>query len=173
MVLMPLLNVIAFNRMGDRSRTDGLTSLRAVWLGMLGGMGVVTVVTLAVAANADPHSTSIFPALIVGEGLFALGMTTLVRRRPLVGEPRVNDPDAVALAYRAKMFLSTALSEAPLLIGFVGVFIVGRAAMLFLGLPFAIIGFVMCAPTARDIQRRQEELISVGSRVSLLQALVG
>jgi hypothetical protein len=53
----------------------------------------------------------------------------------------------------------------------VATFTTGRFEMIYIGIPFLVVGFVLSAPTARTLQRRQEELRRDGSTVDLVEAV--
>jgi hypothetical protein len=57
-------------------------------------------------------------------------------------------------------------------LGFVGVFLTDSLWVYVLGMGFGLLGLALLAPTRADITRRQQQIASLDSTKSLLEALV-
>jgi hypothetical protein len=90
-----------------------------------------------------------------------------VRRRAL----DLTSPERLARSYRANVFIRIGLAEAAVLGGLVGVFVTGSLWIYMVGIVFGLVGLALAAPSVRDIQRRQDEVVAIGSALSLVEVL--
>jgi hypothetical protein len=170
-----------FEMSRNNAGVDGLTRLRTLLLAFAWVPMLIILVSTSVADGWDPGvrtSVAVWTAVAVaGIGLLEVGLVLWQRRRLLLG-PRatadeLNDPSQLAIGYRATVLLGLAFSESAFLWGFVAACLTRRAEIIFVGVPFMLVGLMLCAPTRREIERRQRELVSRGSTVSFVEALRG
>jgi len=90
-----------------------------------------------------------------------------IRRRPLPGR----DELGLARAYVARVMLAVAVAEVPVAIGFAGALVAGEPWPVLLGAGSSLAALSFVAPTSADIDRRQAELTTTGSALSLRNAL--
>jgi hypothetical protein len=108
--------------------------------------------------------------IVVGiDGLIAIRLVmAFVRKQPL----DASDLPSLAASYRALFLVGWAVVDGVVLFGFVGFFLAGHLWVYLLAIPPAAVGLGFLAPTRSEIDRRQRELRSMGSSLSLLEALM-
>jgi hypothetical protein len=150
-----------------KNAADPLVALRYVWVSFTGALLMFGVVVALI--GLDPTGGTVVPWLALGAGL-AVGLLTaqrLVLARPLV----CDDLSVLAASFRTRFFLAVALSESIALWAFVLTFVLGRAWIYLVFLPFALFGHYRTAPTPVHLQAAQDELRGRGCSLSLLRAL--
>ena len=108
------------------------------------------------------------PIGVVIAGGLCLVAVAWLRRRPLNPET----PETLASSYRARFFTCVGMAEAAGLFGLSGAYIAGSGWIYLVGLPFALAGFALIAPTRGNIERSQQQITGLGSPLSLGQALM-
>jgi hypothetical protein len=104
---------------------------------------------------------------IVCGGVASVTASLLLRRRELDGR----SPEALRQSFNNDFFVRL---QAPVFLGlfaFVLALFTARAWFYWLALPFTILGFVLGAPSAQDLKRREGELRDRGSSLSVLDVL--
>ena len=144
-----------------------LRTLRFIFLSFTLALLMFLVVLATVTSKSEQRSPTTFLALTIAAGVVGLSAVIWNRSRPL----QTNSLGAVAQSYMTVSFLSIAFAELPALMGFVGSFITGALWVYLVGLAFTAVGFAMCAPTAAEIRRRDEQLAGLGSPYLLSAAL--
>jgi hypothetical protein len=153
---------------------DGLTKLRAHFLGFAFAPLPIVSVVYFIAADFEPRGVAVWTAATIAVGFLEVGLVVWSQRRftPLLREREATaDPGKVADTYRRITMLGIALASASFLIGFVAAMSSESAGLIWLGLPFMATGLALCAPTAGNLARRQEELRVLGSPVDLVEAV--
>ena len=154
-----------------RKGTDSLTATRAIFLSWIETQILIVLISvLALGDGSGDRSIepSIFAAGVAAFGVLTLGMVVSVTRKPLDG----SSAESLVGTYRTRFFLRMALSQAVFLMGFVGVFVTGEPWLVLAGLPFALFGFALAAPTSSKLAHDQEALRARGSQLDLVHALV-
>ena len=146
---------------------DGLTWLRIVFLYLVRSQVFLLIALLFIAEGAGEESW--YWWALLGYGTLSVGAVRLLRNRPLDATSDLR----LAGSYRAKTFLGIGFAQAAVLFGFAGTLISGGLTIFLIGLGFGLAGMALIAPTAHDIQRRQERHEAAGSTRSLLDALMG
>ncbi|MGZ6545544.1 MAG: hypothetical protein ACXVEI_09560 [Actinomycetota bacterium] len=90
------------------------------------------------------------------------------RRRSL----NLDSPQTLAESHRSAFFTGIAFAHAPALFGVAGVFVGGSLWIYLVGLPFALAGMALIAPTRHNIEWKQREIDALGSPLSLGQAIM-
>jgi hypothetical protein len=142
---------------------DGLVALRRIVLSFVSAPVLVGVVAATVID--PPEDPSPVPPFL---GIMAVQTTLLAvlpwLRRPLPCE-------GAGGAYRSRMFLRIAFSEAIALTGFVAVKTTGEAWVFAVGLVPALVGIRWAAPTAGALLCEQERLTAAGCSTQLVAGL--
>jgi hypothetical protein len=152
----------------QRSKVDGLTTMRAVFIRLVSSLFVFLVVLPFLAGEGSEGDASWLPYLLVAVGLVSLITVRWVKGRPLA----MATIESLAGTYRGSFFIGVGMAMSPALFGFVGFFIDGRLWLYLLGMGFSLIAFAWIAPTRGDIERRQEQIQAQGSSLSLGKALM-
>jgi hypothetical protein len=149
---------------------DGLSLLRLLFLVFLESSGLILLVPYFIVSDesTEEHVPWIWFLALAGYGLVTLALVRSTRSRRL----DTASLETLAGSYKNQFFLGIAFAESAGLVGFVGVFLTGRLSSYLVGLAFALIGFAMMAPTRRNIERRQQEIMARGSALSLGEALM-
>jgi hypothetical protein len=106
-------------------------------------------------------------SLVVVLSLAGLWTARWTARREL----DLSNEGALAATYRAHFFLGFALNEAALLCAFALTFVVGEMWPYLLAFPFYLVGMWLIAPSKANLRRRQEQVTSQGSTMSVTRAL--
>jgi hypothetical protein len=109
-----------------------------------------------------------FAGLVAIYGAAAIGLVQWARHRPL----SLGSPKQLAASYRALFFIGLGYAQSAAYLGFVGVFLTDSLWVYVLGMGFGLLGLALLAPTRADITRRQQQIASLDSTKSLLEALV-
>lgn len=168
-VLIPLPHLTLWRL--ARQNVDSLTATRAVlvnWLHVALLIIVVVWVTLSDADKSGSVEPGLFTAGVCAFGLVALGLVRYMGSRPL----NVSSAQDLATSYRASFFVGMALSQSVFLMSFVGAFVTGEWRVIFVGLPFMLVGFWMTAATDASLTRKQRQIYSEGSSLDLIDVLV-
>jgi hypothetical protein len=91
------------------------------------------------------------------------------RRRPLV----TSSLEALVGSYRSLMFIGVAFAESAAMMGFSGASITHKLWVYVVGMALGLFGLRWVAPTAADIERRQQQIATSGSPLSLMEAPAG
>ena len=170
LMAIPFVGVFLSRR--RRRITDGLTALRSIYVGTVMAVWLLGLVLLFIVPRrhwfALSRSNSFF-WVVLGVGVTSLVYVRAIRSRSL----KTSSPAALSASYRGNFFIGLGVSEAAALAGFVGSFIIGTWWIYLMGASFATIGFVTIGPSRREIARRQEQIASQGSSLSLGKALMG
>ncbi len=108
------------------------------------------------------------PIAVLVLGLVCLAGVAYLNRRPL----RTEDPNHLAGSFRASFFIGVGMAESAALFGICGIFISGSLWIYLVGLPFALAGYALIAPTRSNIERKQRQIQAIGSPLSLGHALL-
>jgi O-antigen/teichoic acid export membrane protein len=163
---IPIIGSVINIRAWRRER-NGLIVLRSVLLGLLVTL-FLFLVPLSFVAPWDGGDEGWVPWVLILIGIVSLAQVASIRRRSLP----TTSPEALARLYRAWFFIGVSVASAAALWGFVGVFLGGSLWIYLVGLAFGLVGLWMIAPTRSDIERRQREITTAGSPLSLLDALI-
>jgi hypothetical protein len=145
---------------------SALTRARVVFWTIV--VGVVLLLALGLLRPADARpGFGWLTALVAGTGAIAAAADRWIRRRPLRGR----DEPGLARAYVARLMLGVAVAEVPVAVGFAGTLVAGEPWPVLLGAGSSLAALSFVAPTGADIDRRQSELTSTGSAMSLRNAL--
>lgn len=168
LLALPVFGTIAA-RGARLERCGALVRVRVVFVSRVVSLALICLVTLRVVGEQEQRGeVGLWWALLVGIGTLDTAMVWWARTRPL--DP--SNPDSLRQSYVATFMLGTAVALSSALIGFVLVFITGHIEPLFVGMVFSLVGLAMIAPTRREIERREQELRSKGSPLSLVDVLV-
>ena len=168
-MLIPFAGFFLLQGRRDRG-PDGLTRLRAVFLGYLGVLVFFLAFIWLVVAGEDPKRTPAWlPVGLAGYGAFCLLMTRWARNRRL----DTSSPGALAGSYRSSFFVGAAFALAIWFAGFVGAYLIVSPWPYLVGMTISVIVLALIAPTRADIERRQHQIAAAGSSLSLGEALVG
>lgn len=123
-------------------------SLRLIFNAYLGMMGVLLVASWFLVSDADDRegSTGWFIWVLAAHAVMGLAWILILRRRGLS-----ESPDAAADPYRANVLARLSLAESIFMMGFVGIFIVGKIWPIFVALPPALAGMALSAPGRGEI----------------------
>jgi hypothetical protein len=151
---------------GRASPPDGLTALRIMFISIL-VIPPLYLFALAFIVPWDGGDEAWVPWVVSLVGAYAVALVLWVKRRPL----DVTSPERLARSYRTSMFIRTGLAETAALGGLVGAFVGGSLWIYMVGTAFGLVGLSLAAPSVRDIQRRQDEIVAIGSALSLVEVL--
>ncbi len=157
------------NRRSGRTGIDGLVALRRVFLAFPSTLVLVAFVAVSMASSFEPA----LPPLPVGAAVASYGGLALLGSRLLEKPLDCASDQALAVAYRTRMFLRLAFAESAALLGFVGVTLTAEAWVFGVGIPFAVFGLLRAAPGRGNLERDQEALVLSGCGRSLLTTLRG
>jgi hypothetical protein len=143
----------------------GIIVARMLFVGLLwGGLGIGFVLIFISVTFGTPD---LLAGLVVGPGLLGNAAAAWSARRAL----DISSEQALAASWRTNFFLGFALNEAPLLIAFALTFLIDETWPYFVDLPFWLFGMYLIAPSARNLARRQQQIIRAGSSLSIGAAL--
>ena len=153
---------------GRGSPAPTLTVVRGFWL----AMPLQWMLFGSVLAFLQPESTTrpawVYP-FVVGTGAISLLYGSWVVRRKM--RLKTESIESTAASFAQLSLVSWSMTTTPVLCGFVGFFLGGGMGAYLLGLPFGAVGFMLQAPTERNIRKAQEQIRSTGSPISLYEAL--
>jgi hypothetical protein len=157
-----------FMRAKARGReTNWLILLRTIFLALVPALFLFPV-ALSFIEPWDGGDERWVPRAVLLSGIVSVVWVLGIRRRQLP----TSSPEALAGSYRALLFIGIAAAEVPVFAGITGVLLRGSLWIYLVGLPFALVGLWMVAPSKSDIERRQREITASGSPLSLLAALI-
>lgn len=162
--VFPIMHFWSLRRTAEE---DGLTSLRRVYLGLVDSQ-FLFLVSFTFISPWDGGNEGWIPIAVVALGTYCLVAVLFLSRRPLNTE----SPKHLASSYRAMFFIGVGFAEAAALFGICGIFIGGSLWIYLVGLPFALVGFAIIAPTKAHIERNQQKIQVSGSALSLGEALL-
>jgi hypothetical protein len=148
---------------------SSLRSLRRLWLGVAGG---VVLLTLIVLATSDADSTvpaALTVVLTVAVAVGALAGVVTVDRTFATSAP-VDDATAIQ-ELRTRAFLQLAILEAPVLLGVALGFALGPPWVAAVGAAGALVALVVSRPTQGRLAGFDRSWRSAGRDVSLLRTL--
>jgi MFS family permease len=154
-----------------RKTGNQIVGMRMIYLGIVTAAFLIGfVLSFIVPSNRwfDRGERTWFLFVVAGIGLLCLLRIDRLRRRPL----DASDRDRLADTYQASLFIGIGCAEAPLLAGFIGSFVTHTLWIYLVALAPALIGFLLIAPSRHEIARRQEQIASQGSSLSLGSALM-
>jgi hypothetical protein len=150
-----------------RRAQDGLTAFRAIFIGVVLPLPLYV---LLLAFDRPWNDGSVPSRMVIG--LTILGMLSLVFvERARRGLLEIEDPERLAESFRSRSFAGLGFAEMPVLLAFVAVLTSGNVWPYSIGLAFSLLGLWLIAPRIRELTRRQEEIASRGSPLSLVSAL--
>ncbi len=149
-----------------RPAENGLISLRRIYLSLVDAL-FLFLVAFTFIAPWDGGNEGWIPTVVVALGAYSLVAVIHLSRRPLNTE----SPERLAGSYRAR-FIGVGMAEAAALFGICGIFIGGSLWIYLVGLPFALAGLAIIAPTRANIERSQQKVQASGSPLSLGAALL-
>ncbi|MDP9295089.1 MAG: hypothetical protein M3O88_00135 [Actinomycetota bacterium] len=162
--ITPLFLIPVFRR---RRATDGLVAFRTVFLGLVAALPLYVIL---LAFDRTWNDGSVPPRVLVALVTLGIGSLVLVERSrstPL----DIESPERLAESFRSRTFAGIGFAEAPALLAFVAVLVSGNLWPYMIGLGFSLVGFWLIAPGARELARRQKEIASRSSPLSLVAAL--
>ena len=145
--------------------TDGLTTIRLLFLSVMQAGILVGVVLLFIVDIGSPGTFELFPVILGAAGVAAVVWS---RGRPL----DTQNEKELARSYNSNFFRSFALAEAPLMIS-AGLALWQQELWPYLAcLPFFFIAMALVAPGPRNLAAQQRALRSTGAPLSLTNALM-
>ena len=145
--------------------TDGLTTIRLLFLSVVQAGILVGVVLLFIVEVGSPGTFELFPVIL---GAAEVAAVMWSRARPL----NAQNERELARSYNANFFRSFALAEAPLMIS-AGLALWRQELWPYLAcLPFFFVAMALVAPGRRNLAAQQRELQSAGASLSLTSALL-
>jgi hypothetical protein len=162
--ILPFFLIPSFRR---RRTADGLIALRTVFLGLVAALPLY----LILLGFDRPWNDGSVPTRVV-VGLTVLGVISLVlveraRQKPL----EIESPERLAESFRSHTFAGVGFGEAPALLAFAAVLTTGNVWPYMIGLGSSLLGLWLIAPGIRELARRQKQIASRGSSLSLVAAL--
>lgn len=151
---------------GPGQGRNGIQVLRRLFVALVLG-SLLTAVVLHLVVDEMGTPEVLLGSALTLYGLIGAGGAHWAARRPLVA----SDGEALAASFRANFFFGFALNESPLLVAFVFSLIREERWPYFLVLPLYLIGMSLMAPTRANLERRQRDIQSQGSPLSLGAAL--
>ncbi len=145
-----------------------LTSLRIIYLSLVAGVVLFTLVVGYLVATTEPPEDPPNQMAIV---VVAVSVLALVLRSRIVPPLDATDDRSLASSYKSRMIVRMALGEAPVLFALVVFFLTFEWWMLALVVVIGIVGLAPPAPTRAAIEADQQGLMTQGSGLSLLDAL--
>jgi hypothetical protein len=166
-----LRTLISFSALSRRlrsaSRESVLAQLRTVFLAFLAAPFLfLYALQFMITDPAPPAGAALGGIAVLSAAM--LGLEVWVRGRPL----DVSSEAALANSYRTNFFLSVAPAEVPGWAGFAMALVTGTNGPYLIGMTAMLLGFLLAAPSRRDIARRQREIVAAGSSLSVGKALI-
>lgn len=142
-----------------------LVAMRMALVNLAAAPPLVFLAIALLDLEEDPKSWFLWSVLLAA--VVSLAAILRLRARPL----RPGSESSVVAQYRALTHIGMAQAVIPSLLGLALLFVGAWGWLPVLGYGFAAAGLVLIAPTARDIARRQGELVRAGSSISLMAVL--
>jgi len=153
--------------MSRRLVTDGLISLRQMFLKFASlGVWVGFVILLFVQPGGRLTSGWVTAEVVVGIAA-VIGVVVLRTIRRL----DCANTRALASSYRSRVLTSMPAAMAPVTFGFLFSVLAECRWVYLLGMAFAVVAFVLAAPSVGDVRRSQSRLAAEGCSLSLVAAL--
>ena len=153
--------------MGRRLAADGLISLRQLFLKFASlGVWVGLVILLFVQPGGTLTSGWVTAEVVVGIAA-VIGVVVLRRLRPL----DCTNARALGSSYRSRVLTSMPAAMAPVMFGFLFSVLAECRWIYLFGLAYAVVAFVLAAPSVGDVRRSQARLDAGGCRLSLVAAV--
>ncbi|HWC32021.1 MAG TPA: hypothetical protein VG709_02715 [Actinomycetota bacterium] len=151
-----------------RKSLDALTALRVLFLHYASALILILIVSAIIQPRLLSEDAPVPILVVLGAGsigsLFGLWWS---RGRPL----DTSNEQALAQSYRTLFFLSMAFAQSPALFGFVGVFVLDALWPYLVGLAISAYASSTFAPSARNLDRQQQQITASGSDLSLREAI--
>lgn len=153
-----------------RNRSGGVAGMRGLQLGTLTVLPLITVVGVWLASELSEGQTG---DLSIGLGAVGLMAVVAIGGRVLIGRRAFDctDAQALAVAFRSRVFLEIALANAVGLVGFVATIVVGSPWPVLLGMAVAITARVTDLLTRRRLEVEQRRLTEAGCALDFVAAL--
>jgi hypothetical protein len=164
----PIVGPIRMMRAQASGGENPLVALRAIYVALLASLPLFLFVLSFIVPWDGSSAQDWFAGLVAIYGAAAIGLVQWARHRPL----SLGSPKQLAASYRALFFIGVGYAQSAALLGFVGVFLTDSLWVYVLGMGFGLLGLALLAPTRADITRRQQQIASLDSTMSLLEALV-
>ena len=148
-------------------RDDILLGVRRAFVGVV--LLVLAAIGVAVVLG-DVHKgkdqLGLALAIVVGDGVMSLVIGRFIA-------PKLATTSAASLAnsYFVRFSLRLALAMSPVLVAFALGVAVGPWWVVFCGLPFAVVGLALAAPTRSAVRRDEDRLSLQGCEIPLVAAL--
>jgi len=165
--ITPLVGLIRTMRGRAPRRESPLVALRTIYAALIASLFLFLLPLSFIVPWDGTGAQDWFAGLVAVYGAVAIGLVQWARHRPL----SLESPRQLAASYRALFFIGVGYAQSAALLGFVGVFLTESLWVYVLGLSFGVLGMALLAPTRADIERRQQQIASLGSTMSLLEAL--
>ncbi len=159
--LVPLVGLRMAMKRRSASPGNGLVTIRQAFLAFPSAIAMLGFVLWLMGLKPAHNSPSAGLVTVV-VGAVAVGA---MAAGPLLHRPLDSTTDAsLAETWRTRFFVQIALAELPALFGFTGALLAGAIAPYLLGAAVAAAMFVRVAPTARHLDRDQQELRNRSAR---------
>lgn len=153
----------------ERRGLDTLSTLRLACLSAIVTGALIVAVVWRV--GSDDGGGSISPGLFLA-GLLVYGVLDLALiAQALRRKPVARATEELAGAFSTVTLLGLSLAQALFLGGFVGAFVTGERAIVLGGIPFAVLGGWMAAPTRRRLAAFQAQVAAEGSSLDVVDVL--
>jgi hypothetical protein len=169
--LIPIFHLAGIFHSARLRRTAvDLVALRRHWLNIFTSMFSLLIAFAFVAPWDGGRSrwTLAIVAAIAAIGVGNVYYVSRLQRRPLP----LGSEEQLGASYRALFFISLGASVVPMLFALCAILVEKSFWIGLVGLPFTIACFAIFAPTRKNIERRQQEIRTSGSPLSLGQALM-
>lgn len=166
-----LRSAVPFIGLSERRRAgwrepNGLLALRRIFIAVTGGVVLFPLSLAELGPREGPSNDGVLITEVV-LGSLVLVAVWWIRRRRLTA----TSEEVLAASYRSLFIVGLGFAEVPLLFGIVGSFFTMGLSVLVIGPVSSLVGLSLIAPTRADIERRQQEISTAGSPLSLLHAL--
>ena len=146
---------------------DGVSTLRMLSILFVGALFLYLFVTFQlVEEDHDPvRSLTVW-------GIALVGIASILGARWAAGRPlNASSDQELAASYRTNFFVGIVFAESPALIGFALSFVEGSRIPYLWGFAFSLVAMLTVAPTRGHLERRQRDITTAGSPLSLGEAL--
>jgi hypothetical protein len=155
----------------NNAGAGSIAVLRVLFLSISSSVVVLGVVVAVLEAGDAVEPTVSTPAAALG--VLGAGVLLLIASRTVPPAIDCRDPATVVRSFQARFIVRLALTEAPVLVGFVG-YLLGRSPVAYLlGAAISVVGFVFAAPSDANLEREQVRLDRTGCSHRLVDLLRG